>query len=392
MTIIIILMGVAATVWLSYETWRLLFQLQPLGAIDLRMRLEESQLWFGGVNVYEQSIIATYPPASFLLLWPFIGWTTLGFARWFWAATTVLSLFWLLRIFLEESQAGNNTERWLVLLCPLAAYATGATIGNGQLAIHLLPCLVTAILITARGRERLSDDLVVAALFLFALVKPSVTAPFFWILLFAPGRIRPAALVVLGYLGLTIWACAFQQQGIIYMMQDWLSNSTNILSGSGFHNSNASIHSLLAGLGLGTSVPFVSTILLAGLGVWIYRFRRVDPWLLMGVAALISRFYTYHGWYDDVLIFLPMIAVFRQVKIGGMTSTSQVIAVTLLLAGLVFMIAPGGLYLLPQPWSQLYTQIQVGIWILILGFLGHRTWKMDQSGKTGNGNEGPPVA
>jgi hypothetical protein len=34
-------------------------------------------------------------------------------------------------------------------------------------------------------------------------------------------------------------------------------------------------------------------------------------WLLLGVTALVARFWTYHRWYDDLLILLPMIALFR---------------------------------------------------------------------------------
>jgi hypothetical protein len=34
-----VLMALAALVWLSYETWRLLWQPSPEGAIDLRLRL-----------------------------------------------------------------------------------------------------------------------------------------------------------------------------------------------------------------------------------------------------------------------------------------------------------------------------------------------------------------
>jgi len=53
-------------------------------AIDLKSRHDEVQRWFSGKPVYG-GVRATYPPQSFVLLWPFLGWMTLSAARWLWA-------------------------------------------------------------------------------------------------------------------------------------------------------------------------------------------------------------------------------------------------------------------------------------------------------------------
>jgi len=65
----------------------------------------------------------------------------------------------------------------------------------------------------------------------------------------------------------------------------------------------------------------------------------------MAVAALTARFWTYHRWYDDLLILIPMIALFRIAK-EAETEDLSTWAGVLVGVGVVAMIAPGGLYCL----------------------------------------------
>ena len=71
----IIIMAIAAVIWLSYEFWRLLWEPGYWGAIDLRVLQNAVGRWVGGIDVYiDGSSGGLYPPASYLLLWPFMGW------------------------------------------------------------------------------------------------------------------------------------------------------------------------------------------------------------------------------------------------------------------------------------------------------------------------------
>lgn len=374
----IVLMSAAAAVWLSYEFWRLLFQSPPLGAIDLNFRHEETHWWFDGQNVYRRSIDAVYPPATYPLLWPFLGWAGFPATRWVWALTSVAAMFWMAAVFLKESHAETRLEKRLILLCPFAVYATGAAVGNGQLIVHMIPCLTAACLILARGRGGWAEHLAAAGLFLFVLVKPAVAAPFFWIFLFVKGGSRASALVVAAYAGLTLWACSFQEQGPVQLIIDWYGNSTAVLLESAVRYSNGNVHSLLAGLGKSSWIAPVSLSMLAALGVWVFRFRRVDIWILLGVCALVSRLYTYHGWYDDLLILLPTITLFRVAKSAGRSIEDRGVAAILFGACLLFMIAPGGLYVLPEPWKGIYVATQVSIWLAMLAFLAKVAWRTDR--------------
>ena len=224
-----LLMTLAAAAFLSYGFWRLLFQQGYWGAIDLRIVQRWVKSWFEGVPVYGGERSALYPPATYVILWPLQGWLELASARWLWAITAVISLGWLARLMNHHTWAEKPLERAVAALLPFSMYATGATIGNGQLIVHILPLLVTGIILLERHPRGWRLDLLIAALVLVALVQPSISAPFFWIVLFVPGGIRPAVFVALGYLGLTVFALAFQALDLATMFRDWRLESSALV-------------------------------------------------------------------------------------------------------------------------------------------------------------------
>lgn len=362
------LMTVVAFVWLGYQFWRLIWGSEPIwpsspvGAVDLMMRYDEVHGWFSGNQIYGGPN-AGYPPASFVLLWPLLGWLELSPARWLWAVAMVASLGWLIILLLRETGVDKPIERVFMALIPLAIYPTGATIGNGQLMVLLLPAMVAGL--TGLQKQRSwRDDLGAAMLMLIALIKPSVSVPFFWILLFVPATWRPAMLAAVGYVLLTFFAASFQDVGLPALLQEWLAGVSGLAAWGGYAN----LHSLLSALGLDSwSLP-VSFFILVVLGGWIYYNRQKDIWLLLGVTALVTRFWVYHGWYDDLLILLPMIALFRVAKRSS-ASNERVVAGGLFAFTLIVMIAPGGLFLFPPPWNTVYMIGQTIVWISGLIFL-----------------------
>jgi hypothetical protein len=112
-----------------------------------------------------------------------------------------------------------------------------------------------------------------------------------------------------------------------------------------------------------------SLLVLGGLGLWVYLHRRVDLWILVGVTGIVARLWTYHGWYDDLLILLPMIALFRWIKQRSEVDGYTVLAGALLGTTLAVTLAPGGLYLLPAPFKTLYVGLQTLLWITDFAFL-----------------------
>jgi hypothetical protein len=370
----VVTMAVAAVVWLSYQFWRLLWQETPIwptsptGAVDLKQRHQEVHRWFAGTPVYGELRTATYPPASYLILWPLLGWLSVPSARHLWAATAVAALLWTICLILRESGADRPLERILVALMPLSIYATGATIGNGQLMVHALPILVAALLQLHRAQGGWHTDLFAAGMFLLALVKPSVTIPFVWMFLFVPRRLRPALLVALGYGVLTVVAASFQELGLVRGGRAWVTHGTEVSAAASLSWNSIGLHSLAALFGSSSTLP-ASLLVLAGLGWWTHCNRRADPWFLLGVTAVTARFWAYHGWYDDTLVLLPLVALFRIAKRSESAGGRDVIAGLLFAIMMSAMLAPGGLYLLPPPWKIAYVIGQIMVWLAVLLFL-----------------------
>ena len=248
-------------------------------------------------------------------------------------------------------------------------YATGATIGNGQLLVHILPVLVAGLLLLKNKDQCWSNDLLAAALVLIALVKPTVSAPFFWLVLFVPGRLRPAIIVSIGYIALSFWAALFQKKGLVTLLFKWYGRAAVGVEWGTARGGFANEHSWLDAVSLeGWQTP-ASLLSLGILGCWIYRYRRADIWILLGVTALVARFWTYHMWYDDLLILLPRIALFRIANQRLRFAAADMLAGPLLAVTILTMFAPGGLYLLPLPWNKLYVVLQTIAWVAVLIFL-----------------------
>lgn len=415
------LMAAIATVWMSYEFWRLIWQpAAASGAVDLLYRYDETTSFVAGVPVYWELSDAVYPPASYLMMWPLIGWLPEVLVRPVWAAQIALLLgvlaYQLLRIVRPTQTAG---KAFLILL-PLCLYATGAAIGNGQIVLHLLPCLIGCLLLLSRKpaqHERLDwkETVAMAWLMLLALVKPNVTAPFFWILLF---RAPLSALITAGlYAGMTLFSTVFQPEfdGPIHLFKSWLTmgmagvyyGATPYVEyeGGGSIESSVTAHSVIGFFNFDRLdfVEFsgwnqlVSLTALVILGIWTYRNRHRDVWLLAGVAAVVSKYWTYHGWYDDVVLIIPMVALLKLLATAPQTGLEDTQAfwmkyvprlrgryesqqsakhlsftAGLFVAMFLCLLAPGGTYLLPPPWRYVYLGFQTLVLFVVMLFLANR--------------------
>lgn len=305
------LLGLYAALKLSTEFWRLLFDPSPAGAIDLRILNHQTRAWFGGHLVYAGSTLAPHPPATYAILYPFLGWLEFAPARWLWAATTAVMLSVLTVVLVRASGATTRLERGFVALMLLAMNATGVTIGNGQVILHVLPVLLTGVLMI-RAEPKGRSHWLGSGLLVLALVKPSITAPFLWPALFGATRVRLVPMLAIGvaYLGLTLLATPYQPVGLMGVLSTLASRGSVFTGDWSYGNLTA----LLTNLGLiRWSLP-ASALVFASLGWWVYVNRRADEWILLGVSALVVRLGIYHLVYDDVLIIVPMVALFRIAK------------------------------------------------------------------------------
>lgn len=358
------LLSLYAALKLGDEFRRLIFETGRGGAIDLRLLQNFVIAWFDGRPVYSEFSNAAYPPASFALLYPFIGWLDFNSARLLWAITTIAVLGGTSHLLVRASQAVTLPDRALVVLMLLAMNGTGVAVGNGQLGLHTLFALLVVFFALAPGPHALGRDLVAVAFFILALVKPSISVPFGWLVLFWPRGGQRIFLVAVGYIALTVCAASFQTVPLDLLLRDELARGAKMVSTYGYANLDV----WLTNLGLGEWSLYASGLALAGLGAWIYVYRHTDRWILVGVSALVARLWMYHWSYDNVLVVLPMIALFRIAKRDwdGIWGT---------LAGTLLAINIGAMLFLASwefgapPWSWIFVWGHSLVWTADLIFL-----------------------
>jgi hypothetical protein len=363
------LMAAAALYRVPVELSRLASE--PLGsgaATDLIKRFREVQPWFDGRQVYGVIESADYPPASYVLLYPFIHWPTFEITRLVWMASTIAAMLWLCVITLRESGASTAVERAFVVLLPLSMYATAANIRIGQMGLHLVPLLLGGLLILAHRERSWKRDLLAAVLLVAALIKPTFSVPFFWVAFFR-GGIRLTAIVVVAYVALTFWGAAYQHDSLIALIQGWLGQSANVEAGT----AHANLHSWLASAGRQDWYIAGSLLVLVAAGLWTWWFRAADAWLLIAVASLVARFWSYHRWYDDILILPSMIALYRMIAAEEREGRRDLVAMGLFVVLWGFSISPAQFMEMPAPWGNLFKAAKTITWVLLLIELLRRT-------------------
>ncbi len=356
------------------------------------------------------------------MLWPLIGWLPAAAVRPFWAITTLACLALLIAQLFRIAQPQRLIHKVFLSLLPLCLYATGAAIGNGQLVIHLLPCLLGSFILlqdisTGQKAHNWQTISLMALLMLLALVKPNVTAPFFWILLFKSPL--SGLLSAASYAFLTVIAALFQPEfdGPIHLFKAWLTmgmagvyyGATPYVEyeGGGSIASSVTAHSVVGFFnfdrldfvdfsGYNQAVSFGALFLL---GLWTYFNRSKNIWILASVAAIVSKYWTYHGWYDDLVLLIPMVALFGLAQWdGGLqhfgSGAYQRFARVLFGLMFVLMLAPGGMYVLPQPLLAIYLIVQTVTLLTVLIFMARITGDRIASpfGKTDYRAINPPTS
>jgi hypothetical protein len=359
----IVVLSLLAIAKIGDELVRLTLSTGPTGAIDLKLRYQEVALWFAGRPVYGGVGRITYPPAAYVLLWPFMGWLDVEGARWLWAVTSLLALVWLAAVSLSAAADATTTrrDRLLVVVMMLSLNAVGVTIGNGQLILHILPALLVAILWMTRADGAGWSDALAGVCLIAAAAKPTIAGPFLWVALFTSRRWLPIVLAGAGYGALTWLAATFQAGSVVGLVRDWLAqNRPDIAGGYG------DIQSALVHMGLVAAATPAAIVVFGVYGIWAYRHRRADIWVQLGVAGLVARLWAYHRVYDDVLIVVPMLALLRLARLGRTDNGRDLIAGIVLALGIVAMALPARLETSAAPWPWVFVGAHVVLWLAML--------------------------
>lgn len=370
LAILIALMATAAALKLGSEFYRLVWESGPAGAVDLKHLHQWVMQWFAGEFLYQKGNAAQYPPATYLMLWPLLGWLSVNAARWFWAFAFVVAAGATIVLAIRISGAETRPEKMLVTLLLLSINGTGVAIGNGQLILFILPALLAVALVLEQESENLCADLAAACMLCWAMMKPSVALPFLWVFLFAWKRWRPALLTLVVYALLTLLAATFQKDDLPGLLKSCAGNaSAAVTRFPGTRN----LHAVLVAFGLEKWMALSSALAFAALGAWTYLNRYSDRVALIGVAALVARMWTYHRVYDDALILLPELALFRIAK-HNFELGQRTIAGGLLILSALAMLCPARL-LDPSElawsagWNWACTTSHAILWLAILIYL-----------------------
>ena len=203
-----------------------------------------------------------------------------------WLALSLAAVAALSLLFLQASGARDPWGRLLVLSIVPAAYGTSITLYLGQLGLLVVLAVLGSLLLALRNGSLL-EDLLAALLFAAALAKPSIAAPFFWLLLFLPRRTRPALLAAAFYGLATLLAVAVQPAPPAAILSGFLDNvRLESARGNGFGNVQDWLAAWkVAGLGL-----VAGGTLMGLLGLFVFLRRRADPWVLLGLTSLFAGF------------------------------------------------------------------------------------------------------
>lgn len=362
--IAILMLAVYAALKLGDEVRRMIWDFEEGSAWDLKFIQREVVQWFSGRPVYAEMDTAVYPPASLVLFYPFLGWLPLDSVRWLWMAATAAAIIWLIWLLARYTGVAAPSDRAMIALFLLAMNSTGVAFGIGQWILFILPFLLVG-LFTLQDPVSWRRDLVVAGCLIAALAKPSISAPFLWLALFSPGGWRVLGLVTLGYGGLSLYAVSFQSAPLTVLFRDWIVQISSIAATQGYGN----VSTWVSNLGFGEWSLFASLLVFLSIGLWAYRHRHSDLWLLLGIVALASRLWTYHQFADDVLILFPLIALFRIASRGRVENGNDVTAGLLLAAMMLFMLLPAQMLSFPSPWNFPFSIGHPLIWTIGLAFL-----------------------
>lgn len=368
----VVLLALLAAPRAGYETRRLLFGQTWYDATDIRNFHGQTVTWLSGQDLYATSANADYPPASYPLMAPMYILPN-DVNRWVWFAHAALVLGLLVRICVRESGAETAEERWAVALLPLAMYGTGVAFGNGQLVIHSLTAATVGMLLLYESDGRWRWELGAAACMLFALVKPSLTAPFFWLFLLVPRRKHAAGYVLVGYAALTLLGASVQPSSLMDQFRGFIARGTEW---AGSMTGYGGVPIWLAESGRAEWIMPFTVLALLAMGAWVWRNRDADKWLLFGALALMTRLWAYHQLYDDMLNLPAFIAVIRLATGRAGNREPDKLAWLILLVALTTIPGPATPLRFWSGWLSVVTRgWQTAVRVVMLAFLMQRAWR-----------------
>ncbi len=322
-----------------------------------------TRAWFAAEPLYSTYHRgANYPPATWFMLWPAFGGNDFGTARTIWALATLVAIATLAIMCAWYTDVRNQWARACLFLAPFSMPAVAHVLQVGQTTMVALSLAVAAVVLARGLPPSWARDTAAALLFVLALVKPSCTVPLFWVFFFTVGGVRPAILVVVGYLLVTAASASFQPEPLLTQIAAWLARSERM-----YARGYGSLPNLAYALHMPELAGPLALAALLALGAWVWHYRHVNIWTLMAVAAIVARLWIYHRLYDDALLMLAIVAVVLQ-AVNSDVSTRRRQAAAVLSALVAVQWLPLDLDEVGTA-SAVLNPVHVAMWLATLGAL-----------------------
>jgi hypothetical protein len=282
------------------------------GAIDLIYRWKEQQYIYQGLYPYDINknspnidprigIIESggYPPWAFFTGFIFVPGISLSLTRFYFAILNLIS-FVVLAIFSYQIGLPYGREKALFAVASSLAFGSNATtLLDGQYGI-----IINAFLIGMYWSLKKHKD-IWAGLFLgIAMVKPNISALYFFILLIHK-RIKALTAFFIYIIGASVMIWIVTKVDPIHMSQSIVRQS-KYFADEGYSSVN-----FLTNIGID---PKSATVVLALIGIAVvvgifYFYRNSSLLTLFAIASVIGRVWTYHRFYDNVMLVFFLLAL-----------------------------------------------------------------------------------
>jgi hypothetical protein len=286
---------------------------EPWSAINVAFRHDELVRWFSGLSIYHEGFgRQAYPPASYVVLWPILGWLPYEAGRVVYAGATLAATAVLALLSYHLAPRHPLREKLLLIVVLFASYPVQVAVILG----HLMPVQVVALVTVAavllnRAPASVWRDLAASACLAASLSKPTLAPPLIAAILIGRWRLRPVLLTGGIYSALSLFASAFQPAGVVALHVAWLRSSVDYGVEHSMAQGVPNLHGWLNTVGLGGWAPVGSVVALGAFCVWAWQRRGADVWMLIGAAATVARLWAHHRPYDDIVMFLAAIALLR---------------------------------------------------------------------------------
>jgi hypothetical protein len=367
----VLLLGIAALAAhrLAWALPHAIADIAPFSAMNVAYRYDELTGWFAGELIYRSDFgRLTYPPATYVFLWPILGWLPYGPARLLYVCATIAAALAAAILIYRAAAPMAERHRLLVVAGLAASYPLQSAVFLG----HVLPFMVIALAAGAAAillsRTSVSADIAAAACLALSLSKPTLAPPLVAAILISAWRWRPTVLTAAFYGTAAVAASLAHGGNPITLHLSWLRANNQRSVDDELGSALPNVHGWLDSIGFGPWGPLAALVILAAFCAWAMQRRSVDVWVLLGIAAVVARLWSYHRPYDDAVLFLAALALMR---LAHGPKTMRRAAAHVLLAGtcLALLTPTWALFEIAPTARLVVYNIQTALWIALLVFL-----------------------